>query len=527
MANADDPLRTTSLPVEHGIPRADGSADLGQTLPPAAAVDLQATLPPAPESSGDAPEQVPPLPGYEVLAELGRGGMGVVFKARHLGLGRVVALKMILAAGYASAEERQRFRTEAEAIARLQHPNIVAVHDFGEHDGKPYLSLEFCPQGSLDRKLNGTPLPPQQAAALVALLAAAMQAAHQQNVIHRDLKPANVLLTADGTPKVTDFGLAKKLDEAGQTASGAIMGTPSYMAPEQAGGQGKAVGPAADVYSLGAILYECLTGRPPFKAATPLDTILQVVSDEPVPVRQLQPKCPRDLETICLKCLRKEPQKRYASAAELADDLGRYQVGEPITARPVGRLERAVKWVKRNPVVTGAALAVVLALVGGTTVSSLKYREAEAARFAANDALDREAKRVKERDAALEDARHQLANSSFLLAVAACDNRDVAVARQRLVSIEEKHRGWEWHYFRRQATGGIFTLYGHVAPVLSVAFSPDGSRLVTGSEDQTAKVWDARTGNSLLELKGHTEKVSSAAFSPDNLALSRGAGMGR
>ena len=268
----------------------------------------------APEAAG-----VDPLLGsvryigdYELLAELGRGGMGVVYKARQASLKRLVALKMILAGGHAGAADLARFRTEGEAIARLQHPNIVQVYEVGKHEGKPFFSLEFCPGGSLDRKLNGTPLPAQEAAQLVETLSGAMHAAHQAHVIHRDLKPANVLLTSDGTPKITDFGLAKKIDEAGQTGSGSIMGTPSYMAPEQAGGKSKELGPACDVYALGAILYELLTGRPPFKAATPLDTLLQVIGDDAVPVRQLQPKCPADLETICHKCLQKEPARRYA-----------------------------------------------------------------------------------------------------------------------------------------------------------------------------------------------------------------------
>lgn len=211
--------------------------------------------------------------------------MGVVYKARHVALNRVVALKMILAGGHAGPDELARFRGEAEAVARLKHPHIVQVHDVGEGNGLPFFSLEFVEGGSLERKLAGTPLPPNAAAALVEKLARAMAAAHAEGLVHRDLKPANVLLTADETPKITDFGLAKKLDTAGQTASGAVLGTPSSMAPEQAGGKPNEIGPACDVYALGATLYECLTGRPPFKAATPVDTILQVLADEPVPPR--------------------------------------------------------------------------------------------------------------------------------------------------------------------------------------------------------------------------------------------------
>jgi tRNA A-37 threonylcarbamoyl transferase component Bud32 len=328
-----------------------------------------ATLP-ALNSPADAAPQVLSIPGYELLAELGRGGMGVVYQARQTKLHRLVALKMILAGGHAGAADLARFQTEAEAIARLQHPNIVQVHEVGEHEGKPFLALEFCSGGSLEKKLNGTPLPPREAAQLIETLARAMDAAHRQHVVHRDLKPANVLLTGDGTPKITDFGLAKQLDAASHTQTNAILGTPSYMAPEQAGARSKDIGPATDVYALGAILYELLTGRPPFKAATPLDTVLQVVSDEPVPPTQLQSKTPRDLETICLKCLHKEPGKRYATAAALADDLRRFQAGEPIQARPVGRVERGAKWVRRNPALALMAITLMLTLIAATAIST-------------------------------------------------------------------------------------------------------------------------------------------------------------
>jgi serine/threonine-protein kinase len=280
------------------------------------------------------------IPGYEVLGTLGRGGMGVVYQARQTKLGRIVALKMILSGAHAAEADLARFRTEAEAIARLQHPNIVQIHEIGEHGGLPFFSLEFCGGGSLEKKLNATPLPSRGAAAMVAVLARAMQAAHEKGVIHRDLKPANVLLAEDGTPKITDFGLAKKLDEASQTATGAVMGTPSYMAPEQAGGKSKAFGPACDIYALGAVLYECLTGRPPFRAATAMDTLLQVVSEDPAPPRLLNPNVGRDLETICLKCLEKDPRRRYESARALAEDLERYLAGESISARSLNLVNR-------------------------------------------------------------------------------------------------------------------------------------------------------------------------------------------
>jgi eukaryotic-like serine/threonine-protein kinase len=306
------------------------------------------TLVPLPDSSAKTTTGTLPLvPGYEILGKLGEGGMGVVYKARQIKLNRIVALKMILSGGHAREGDRARFRTEGEAIARLQHPNIVQVYEVGEHDGTPFFSLEFCSGGSLEIRLKGIPLPPREAARLVQTLALAMHAAHERNVIHRDLKPANVLLTRDGTPKITDFGLAKKMDDKGQTASGSIMGTPSYMAPEQAEAR-KTVGPPADIYALGAILYEMLTGRPPFRAETPLDTLMQVLEREPAPPRLLNPSVDRDLETICLKCLEKGPQQRYLSAEALARDLERYLAGDSISARGFNVLDRLAHTLGRS-----------------------------------------------------------------------------------------------------------------------------------------------------------------------------------
>jgi serine/threonine protein kinase len=353
---------------------AHASATLPAYDPEAGSRTQKAVAPrPAPLSTCSA------VPGYEFLCELGRGGMGVVYKARHIGLNRVVALKMILAGGHAGPDELARFRGEAEAVARLKHPNVVPVYDVGESGGLPYFSLEYVEGGSLDKKLAGTPLPPKEAAALVEALARAVAAAHEKGIVHRDLKPANVLLAEDGTPKITDFGLAKKLDAPGQTATGAVLGTPSYMAPEQASGKSSAIGPRCDLYALGAILYECLTGRPPFKAASVMETLRQVMSDEPAPPRQLQSRTPRDLETICLKCLHKEPHKRYPSAQELAEDLRRFRAGEPIRARPLGRVERGWRWCRRNPAVTALLAALLVVLVGSTGVGWALAIRAEAA----------------------------------------------------------------------------------------------------------------------------------------------------
>ncbi len=333
---------------------------------------------------------LPAVPGYEVEAVLGHGGMGVVFRARHLRLNRLVALKMALAGSYAGPHERERFRREAEAVAALRHPNVVQVYEVGDADGRPYYTMEFVEGGSLAQKLTGTPQPARQAAQLLATLAEAVQAAHQRGIVHRDLKPGNVLLTADGTPKISDFGLARRLDhDGGLTRTGAPLGTPSYMAPEQARGDKEAVGAAADVYALGAILYEFLTGRPPFLGETAAETVLQVISQDPVPPSRLNASVPRDLETVCLKCLHKEPHLRYASAAALAEDLHRFLHGEAILARPEGRLERLVRRVRRRPLLA-AALAVAtlfaVALAGGALW--LRSERAAAERAAADDLQD-------------------------------------------------------------------------------------------------------------------------------------------
>jgi WD40 repeat protein len=479
--------------------------------------ELQGQLERPPEApspcppAGPASPPRPQVPGYEILGELGRGGMGVVYQARQVKLDRLVALKMILAGGHAGEQELRRFQSEAEAVARLQHPNVVQIYEVSEQDGLPYFSLEFCPGGSLEKKLDGTPLPPQQAAQLVETLARGVHAAHEHGIIHRDLKPANVLLSADGTPKITDFGLAKKLDEAvRQTASGAILGTPSYMAPEQAGGQSKEIGPAADVYALGAILYELLTGRPPFKAATSLDTVLQVISDEPVPPSRLQPKVPRDLETICLKCLHKEPAKRYASAEALAGDLRRFLAGEPIQARPVGRVERLWRWCRRNPALAAAGGLAALALVA---VLALSVGFAVHARLAAD--------RLR---VALDSAESRLAENYLDRALSAAD-RDADPARALLWlaraletapdSATDLRRVIRTNLAACQAQmlplRGLFT---HPAMVSAAAVSPDGSRLLTGAEDGHARLWNPATGEVVASLP-HKDPVWAVAFGRD------------
>jgi serine/threonine protein kinase len=325
----------------------------------------------------------PPLiPGYELLGLLGQGGMGVVYKARQIALNRSVALKMVLAGAAAKQEQLSRFRAEAETLACLQHPGIVQIFEIGEHEGRPYFALEYVNGGSLDKQLASTPQPPQEAAALVEKLARTMQVAHERGIVHRDLKPANILLvhaepTPDTThhsrlstyqPKITDFGLAKQLDgDSGQTRTGQILGTPSYMAPEQATGRLTDIGAATDVYALGAILYEALTGRPPFRGATSVETLMQVTNDEPVAPTRLNPQVPRDLETVCLKALQKEIARRYRMAHDLADDLRRYLDGVPVQARPLSTWERGWKWACRRPALAGllgVSVVAALALVG-------------------------------------------------------------------------------------------------------------------------------------------------------------------
>jgi eukaryotic-like serine/threonine-protein kinase len=366
--------RTNSIDRTHPAYEVPGKVGEGVTLPPASVT--QSLTPTSTGSSSWVGEG-----GYELLEEIGRGGMGVVYKARHRGLHRLVALKLIREGARARPDLLARLRTEAEAVARLRHENIVQVYDVGEMDGDPFVALEFLEGGNLSAKLAGTPQPDRLAAEMSRTLARAIHAAHLVGVVHRDLKPLNVLLNESGQLKIADFGLAKILgDVDGKTVSGVPLGTPSYMAPEQAGGRSKQVGPAADIYALGAILYEMLTGRPPFKGLNAHVTIHQVIHDEPVPPSRLQSHVSRDLETICLKCLEKEPHRRYASAADLADDLDRYLDGRPIRARRTPAWEVGVKWARRHPATTtlaalGLAASVALAASGVWYQDHLRRRD--------------------------------------------------------------------------------------------------------------------------------------------------------
>ena len=526
--------------------------------------------------SGAAPT-LPTIPGYTLVGELGRGGMGVVYKAEQTKLKRLVALKMVLGGAVAGAQQFERFRAEAEAVARLQHPNIVQIYEVGEHDGLPFFSLEYCAGGSLAQRMDGTPLAAREAAGMVETLSRAMHAAHERNIVHRDLKPANILLAADGTPKITDFGLAKKMDATEVlTQSGAVMGTPSYMAPEQALGKSRDLGPSADIYALGALLYELLTGRPPFKGATAMDTMLQVASDEPVPPSRLQPKLPPDLETICLKCLEKSTSRRYPTAQALADDLHRYLAGEPIQARPAGRVERCWKWARRRPAVaallavSALALLSILAFILYFTVQLGRERNAAVAEKAKAEAekgkAEKEkAKAEKERERAEENAaeakrqeektkrQEQLTDKERQRAEekAADARRDLDKSRRSLLTAQlwrvagllerepmealalledreacpEDLRDFAWRYYRSLYTQWRpFILSGHRGSIGSVTVRRDGKIMASaaGGVDASIKLWDLETRKEIATLRDHKGDVNCVAFSPDGTLLASG-----
>jgi serine/threonine protein kinase/WD40 repeat protein len=474
------------------------------------------------------------VPGYAILEELGRGGMGVVYKAFQVGLNRTVALKMILAGGHASAQDLARFRSEAEAVARLQHPQIVAIYEIGEHKGLPFFSLEYVEGGSLAQQLTGVPQQPRKSAEVMETLARAMHAAHERGIVHRDLKPANVLMTRDGTPKITDFGLAKQMDsEKGQTRTGAVMGTPSYMAPEQAAGRIKEISQRTDVYALGAILYEMLTGRPPFRGESPMDTMLQVVSDEPVSPSRLVPKLSTDLETICLKCLQKEPGKRYATAALVAEDLGRFLRDEPIRARPVGNLERSFRWCRRNPLIATMTAFVALALVGGTIISSYfavqSSKREESERSARVTAQQKEQQAIAAEGtarAAQEDLKKKTKELEWIvyknqvaLAHREWQKNNVAAAEHLLDQCDPALRRWEWHYCKRLCHLETRQLS---PAAMWTALSPAGDRLAGLMWKGSLEVWNAQTGNVIWTddnipsvETGGTVWHQKVAFSPD------------
>ena len=418
------------------------------------------------------------VPEFEILKGARRGGMGVVYEALDLSLKRRVALKMILAGSHSDRKRLQRFRAEAETIARLRHPNIVEIFRVGEHGGMPYLVLEYCEGGSLDRALSGVPMKPAEGARVVQALAGAVDHAHREGIIHRDLKPANVLLGKGGVLKVSDFGLAKSTDQPGQTASGAIIGTPEYMSPEQAAGRRAEVGPKSDVYALGVILYELLTGRPPFREASPLDTLQKVIKETPVPPRQLTREIPRDLETICLKAMDKDARRRYASARDLADDLERWLGGLPIVAQPPSLSYLSAKFARRHRTPLAVAAVVLTLFLGGLAVAFFRIDLERRLTLQVNERLERQ----------LYATRIAVAERELT------QNNDIALAEKLLNDCREDLRGWEWRYLRRLLDGVRPPLVGHDRGLWMVDFSPDGRHVATAGIDGTAKVWDVSTG---------------------------------
>jgi len=520
-----------------------------------AGATVQVTPSDAQVPSGELP-RIRYLGDYELVAEIARGGMGVVYKARQISLNRIVAVKMILAGILATKADHDRFHSEAQAAALLDHPNIVPIFEVGEHEGQHYFSMGYVDGQSLAARLAEGPLPPKEAAELVATVAEAVEYAHRQGVIHRDIKPSNILIDNKGRPRITDFGLAKRVGSGSDlTAAGQVLGTPSYMPPEQAAGQINIVGPAADVYSLGALLYAMLASRPPFQAATPQETLRQVIQSEPVALRQLNPGVPRDLETIALKCLEKPIPRRYATAQALAEDLRRYLEGRPILARPVGQLEHAWRWCRRQPVVASLIAATTFALVAGIVVScyfgvlaTQNAIDADKNAKGWQNAAESEAVQkgiAEDRNKKLTELNDDLRRANYAadvnLASRAWDD-DNAMQTQELLDRhvpkagESDLRGFEWYYLRRQVHSERLAIKAHGSYVESLAYMPDGKKLISIGLDSNystsisfttyrseTKLWDAETGAELpLVLKGPIDKSIRFDLSADGKLLAGG-----
>lgn len=462
---------------------------------------------------------------YELLRVIAHGGMGVVYQARDTKLHRIVALKMIRTGLWASGEEVQRFYEEAEAAAHLDHPGIVPIYGMGQHEGQHYFSMGYVEGGSLSESVKEGPLPPRKAAALTQSIAEAVAYAHERGVIHRDLKPGNVLLDKDGRPKITDFGLAKRVQGTSNlTVTGQVLGTPNYMPPEQASGKVGQIGPLADVYSLGALLYCLVTGRPPFQAASPVETLQQVIDQEPVPPRELNAGIDYDLETICLRCLQKEPAKRYDSAKSLAEDLCRFLADEPIAARRVSQIERAVRWCRRKPALACSIGSAVVLLLAVTVISiwfGLYHRQ--------------KAKELSDKEAAIEAAltasQHQSAVVMLERGLGYCEKQEEALGMIWLAQ-SLRQAPAEDEALRRMLLGNLSNWQTHIHPLraifplngepMGVAFSPDGKSFVTGHDDNFVSLWETATGKKLWSLKEHKANVWTVAFSPDGKTIISG-----
>ena len=447
---------------------------------------------------------------YELLHEVARGGMGVVYRARQVSLDRVVAIKMILAGNFASPRDVRRFQVEAQAAANLTHPAIVPIFEIGEHQGHHFFSMGFVEGQSVQERIRNGPLPAREAAVIVRRVARAIEYAHQQGVIHRDLKPANILLDKNGQPQVTDFGLAKMVGGKDElTATGQAMGTPSYMPPEQVAAKSRKLGPPADIYSLGATLYAIVAGRPPFQASTAIDTMIQVLEQEPVSPRALNPQVERDLETICLKCLNKDPRRRYSSAGEVADELGRYLEGQPIKARPVSLIERGGRWCGRNPVLATLGACLVGSLFFGTVIA------AGLAFFAYTS---------------YRQSREEVYAARIALAQNAWDSSNTGRASQLLDSLvpgilqpQPDLRGWDWEFLHRRAHDGLRLLASDSGYVVDrVIFRPDGRALASAGYDGIIRVWATADGSLLRRIKGHSAQILGLAFSPDGRLIASG-----
>lgn len=469
---------------------------------------------------------------YELLSGLGAGGMGVVYKARQVSLDRVVALKMIRSAEFASAEEMKRFQLEAEAVAQLDHPRIVPVFEVGEWDGQPFFSMAFVEGQSLKEQLADGPLPNSEAAELIRNIAEGVAYANARGVIHRDLKPGNILIDGDGQPRITDFGLAKRTaSDSDVTKTGQAVGTPSYMPPEQALGKADLIGPTSDVYSLGAVLYCVLTGRPPFQAASAIETLRQVVLNEPIAPRSLNRAIDGDLETICLKCLHKDPQQRYANAKFLAEDLTRYLNGEPIHARPAGTIERGWRWVKRRPIAAGLLFVSVLAfaafasavvflvlnreLSDSLDAEAAARRLADASQQAEKSARQDEEKQRKRAETALDLLKYSVYNNDILAAERAFRDGERARSLALLNGTATDRRGWEWRFLRNRFDTQLMSFRSEND---SVAFSPDG-RWIAGSSELIPVLRDAKTGVVVRKMQGFRERIEAIRFSDNGTRL--------